>query len=73
MTVTVNPSGLAAGMYTGTVTIATSVGGVTSQVNLTVGGGVPPGTPAPSSLLLVLTGLLGVGLYQAKRLSAISR
>jgi hypothetical protein len=71
--VTVNPSGLAASIYNGTVTALTSNGQVSFAVNLTVGAGVPPATPAPSSLILVLTGLLGVGLYQAKRVSAIWR
>jgi hypothetical protein len=67
VTVTTNPSGLAAGMYTGSVTAVTAAGTTGFQVNLTVGGGVPPGTPAPPSVILVLTGLGIIALYQARR------
>ena len=73
VTVTVNPSGLSASSYSGTVVAITSNGAVSFQINLTVGGGAPPGTPAPSSLILVLTGLAGVGLYQVKRVFARAR
>jgi hypothetical protein len=62
--VTVNPSGLS-GTNFGTVAVITTNGPINFQVNLTVGTSPPP-TPAPSSLILILTGLVGVGLYQMK-------
>jgi hypothetical protein len=64
VTTTVNPAGLS-GSFSGTVFVTTVVGQIAVAVNLTVG--TPPVTPAPTSLILVLTGLAAVGLYQMKR------
>jgi hypothetical protein len=65
VTTTVNPAGLS-GSFFGTVVVNTIAGSITFQVNLTVGI-PPPVTPAPTSLILVLTGLAAVALYQMRR------
>lgn len=65
VTTTVNPAGLSSGSFSGTITVTTTVGSISVAVNLTVT--APPVTPAPPSLILVLTGLAAMGLYQMKR------
>jgi hypothetical protein len=73
LTVATNATLLSAGPYVGTVVVNTLVGQFSFQVNLTVIGGTPPGVPAPPSLILMLTGLAGAGLYQARRIFARAR
>lgn len=63
----INPLGLAAGSYSGSVVVFTTVGAITVAVNLTVGA-TPPVTPAPPSWILFLTGLAAVGLYRMRRI-----
>ena len=66
MTTTVNPAGLSSGNFSGSVIVNTVLGTIAFAVNLTVT--APPAvTPAPPSLLLVLTGLAAAGLYQMRR------
>ena len=66
---TVNPVGLSSGNFSGSVIANTVVGTIVFQVNLTVTA-PPPATPAPPSLILILTGLAAVGLYQMRRTTA---
>jgi hypothetical protein len=65
VTTTVNPAGLS-GSFSGTVFVNTTVGPIAVSVNLNVGVN-PPATPAPPSLVLILTGLAAAGLYQMRR------
>jgi hypothetical protein len=66
VTVGINGATLTMGSYIGTVFANTTAGTLSFQVNLTVGS-PPPATPVPPSLILVLTGLAAVGLYQMRR------
>jgi uncharacterized protein (TIGR03437 family) len=74
VSVSANPSGLLAGTYSGTVNVTTTLGLVTIQVNLTVGGSgttTPTGlTLAPSSLLFAYQ--LGQTLPAAQSVSVSS-
>ena len=70
--VSANTSIVGVGTYTGTVVVNTVVGAISFGVNLAVGA-TPPATPAPTSWILVLTGLAGVGLYQTRRRFTVGR
>ena len=63
---TVNPASLSSGNFSGLVIVNTTAGTISVAVNLTVAA-PPPVTPAPPSLILILTGLAAAGLYQMRR------
>jgi hypothetical protein len=69
VTAIVSSSGLSSGTFSGIVVVTTTAGTIAFQVNLTVGA-PPPVTPAPPSLILILTGLAAAGLYQMRRKTA---
>ena len=71
VTTTVNPAGLSGAGFSGLVVVNTTAGSITFPVNLTVGV-APPATPAPPSLILILTGLAAAGLYQMRRMRPVA-
>jgi hypothetical protein len=65
--ITGTPTTLGVFPYTARVTDSTSQS-ATSTCSITISAPGPPATPAPTSLILVLTGLAGLGLYRARRM-----